>query len=57
MLEEIFEKGRNKKPEKLLDIKDSVISKLRCGLATPAFLEQLRRDTKSIDQYLKWDKE
>lgn len=38
-LEEIFEQGRHKTPAKLLNIKESVIGKLRSGLATPAFLE------------------
>ena len=38
-LEEIFEKSRHKAPEKILNIKESVIGKLRSGLATPAFLQ------------------
>lgn len=37
--------------------KDHVISKLRSGLAQPAFLEQLKRDTKAIDVYLREDME
>jgi len=55
-LEEIFESGRQKRSENLLNIKDAVISKLRSGLATPAFLQQLQRDTRSIDLFLQQER-
>ena len=47
----MFENRRNlniKRPK----IKDSVLGKLKNGLATPALLIMLKRNTKEIDDYL-----
>ena len=49
--EMMFESRRNlniKRPK----IKDSVLGKLRNGLATPALLIMLKRNSKEIDKYL-----
>jgi len=51
MLEEIFENRRNMKIKRPM-IKNHVMSKLRNGLATPAFLNWLGKEKRDIDKYI-----